>query len=161
MASHGGGRRQPVRVRLDGYAFVKGWAITVTLWLLGGLVWAWAADATRVEQPGIAYIDYIHLWPVFAFVSFFVAVGLGPLAFLLSYLLRPIRQQWLHVLGFYALFTSLPAVALAFTSAPGILLAVGLGSLLGICAAAGRAAVIRDAIITIPPNPEPVQGGAA
>lgn len=157
MANHVGDRRQPGQVRLDGYAFVKGWVITVVLWLVGGLIWAWGADATRVEQPGTAYIDYIHLWPTFAFVSFFVAVGLGPLAFLLSYLLRPIRQQWLHVLGFYALFTALPAVALAFTSALGILLSIGLGSLLGICAAAGRAAVIRDAII-IPSHPEAVQG---
>ena len=160
MANYAPYGQQRFEVRLDGYAFIKGWAVTVALWLTGGLIWAWVSDAVHVRRPGTAYTDSLALWPLFAFVSVFVAIGLGPLAYLLGYLLRrPVQRQWLHVLGFYALFTALPAAALAFIPTPGILLPIGLGSLLGICAAAGRAAVIRDAIVT--PNPEPGQSGVA
>lgn len=137
------------QVRLDGYAFAKGWVITVATWLIGGFIWAWWSDSTRVEEPNTAYIDSLPLWPIFAVVSVGVAALLGaPLAFLLVCLLRSVRPQWVHVVAFFVVFTTVTAVVFSIVSpAGGTLPFLGLGSLLGICAAAGRAAIIPNATI--------------
>lgn len=139
-------RRQ--RVELDARAIAKGWAVTVALWLAVLFFYFWMSNTLYAPEPGSAPSDGLGYWTIiFALVSVAVALVAGlPLGLVLSWVLSPIRQQWIHVSAFFAVPTLV--LAIPFLAEPGNGLApLGLGAVLGLCCAAGRAAIIRNATI--------------
>lgn len=135
-------------VVLDSYAIAKGWFIAVVVWLVGALLLSLGLDASTVKEPGTLYIDNVSIWPVFAIVSVAAAIAIGlPLGLLLAHLLRPVRNQWIHVVVFFAAPALLFAWPLGFLFGWGFLGGLMLGSLIGVCSAIGRATIIRSATL--------------
>ncbi|MFB0835732.1 hypothetical protein ACX8Z9_04825 [Arthrobacter halodurans] len=135
-------------VVLDSYAIAKGWFIAVVVWLVGALLLFLGLDASTVKEPGTLYIDNVSIWPVFAIVSVAAAIAIGlPLGLLLARLLRPVRNQWIHVGAFFAVPALLFAWPLGFLFGGGFPGGLMLGSLIGVCSAISRAAIIRNATI--------------
>jgi hypothetical protein len=128
------------RRSFDGYAVVKGWLVTVVLWLGFTLALAMYWDARRDEHYS-GQLDNVDFWPLFAVASLVVALLAGlPLALLLDGGLRRVQVPWLHVAAFFVLFTLLPAALFirdTVFSDPGTFLGC---AVLGTCAAIGRAA---------------------
>lgn len=149
MASGDAAQPQAVRsqsVVLDAYAFIKGWLIATSLWVgLLLLLIAASYGVTGAREGG----DAGHVWGLLglAVLSGFAAslVFAAPLAWVLAYLLRPVRNQKIHIGAFFLVPT------LAFWLLGSVL---GLGwqplllipwSTVGATAAIGRWAVRRDA----------------
>lgn len=128
------------RSSFDGYAVMKGWIVTVGLWLGFALALAVYWDARRDEHYS-GQLDSVGFWPMFAVVSLVVALLAGlPLALLLDRVLRRVQVPWLHVAAFFVLFTLLPAALFirdTVFSDPGTFLGC---AVLGACAGLGRAA---------------------
>lgn len=134
------------RVVLGSSAFIKGWLIAVLLWVtpLGlflvvqdHIASAQSDDGTN-HAPGIALATLLY---GFGGALVFAA----PLAWVLAYLLRPVRDQWIHIAAFFAVPT------LVFWSATGLLgfgwslVLLGFWASVGAAAAVGRFAVRKDA----------------
>ena len=66
------------------------------------------------------------------------------MALLLDRMLRGIESPVIHVAAFLAFFTLIPAIPLGFSMGDDWIQAYGYSSLLGICAAIGRAAAFRQ-----------------
>ena len=75
-----------------------------------------------------------------------------PLALLLDRMLRGIESPVVHVAAFLAFFTLLPAIPLGCSLGDDWIQAYGYSSLLGICAAIGRAAAFRRGRCVPPAN---------
>lgn len=127
---------------LDGFAIVKGWLATLGLWLGFTLVLAVFAEAGWVEESLAAYDGYLWVWSIFAGISILVAIFVGlPLAVLLDLVLRRVQVPWVHVVAFLVVFALLPGIGL--WSAVGSMALFWFSTLLGVCAAAGRALAFR------------------
>jgi hypothetical protein len=128
------------RSSFDGYAVVKGWIVTVGLWLGFTLALAVYWDA-RSDEYYSGQLDNVDFWPMFAVASLVVALLAGlPLALLLDRVLRRVQVPWLHVAAFFVLFTLLPvALFIRDIVFPGPGISLGC-AVLGACAAIGRAA---------------------
>jgi hypothetical protein len=94
------------RVVLDAYAFIKGWLIATSLWVGVLLLLVTAGYGVPAWRDGS---DAGHLWGLFCMailygfgVSLVVA---APLAWVLAFLLRPVRNQWIHIGAFFAVPT--------------------------------------------------------
>jgi len=135
------------RVVLDADAFIKGWLIATSLWV-GLLLFLVAANyGVPAARDGT---DSGHVWGLLGMV---VLYGFGvslvfaaPLAWVLAYLLRPVRNQRIHIGAFFA------APTLAFWLLGSVL---GLGwqplllipwATIGAAAAIGRWAVRKDVL---------------
>jgi len=125
-------------VILTGRALMKGWAITTTLWLIG--LYAVLAATSQ----GFLF----NLALMIAMYGYGAALATGiPLAWILGYLLRPVRNQWIHVAAFF----TVPTLAFwALGSLFGFgwsLGALGLWATVGLAAAIGRLAVWKDVAV--------------
>lgn len=117
-------------------AFALGYAVSC---LLLGII------ATAVIGWGTSRDVWGYAWTVV--VVAFYAAGLGlftalPVALALGFLLRPVRSQWLHVLAFFLVPTAIAWLLIGLvvrSVAVPLLMALAIG----VCAAAGRAAVWR------------------
>jgi len=125
-------------VILTGRALMKGWAITTTLWLIG--LYAVLALTSQGFLFNLALMIVMYGYAVA------LAAGL-PLAWILGYLLRPVRNQWIHVAAFFAVPT------LAFWALGSLfgfgwsLGALGLWATVGLAAAVGRLAIWKDVAV--------------
>lgn len=145
-----GGRSQ--RVVLDAFAFIKGWLIATALGVALLLLWVVASYGAPDGRDGTGADHIWGLLGVAALFGFGVAfVFAAPLAWVLAYLLRPIRDQRIHVGAFFVVPT------LAFWLVGGIF---GLGwqpfllvpwAVVGAVAAVGRWAIRND----VPPRVSP------
>jgi len=83
-------------VILPGRALIKGWAITTTLWLIE--LYAVLAATSQ----GFLF-DLALMIGMYGYAASIIP-GL-PLAGLMGYLLRPIRNQWIHLAAFFVVPT--------------------------------------------------------
>ena len=125
-------------VILTGRALFKGWAITTTLWLVGLYIVLAATSQGFLLDLALMVLMY----------GYGIALVTGvPLAWILGRLLRPIRNQWIHVAAFFIVptlgFWALGSV-LGFGWSVG---ALGLWATVGFAAALGRLAVWRDVAV--------------
>jgi len=125
-------------VILTGRALMKGWAITTTLWLIG--LYAVLAATSQ----GFLF----NLALMIALYGYGAALAAGiPLAWILGYVLRPVRNQWIHVAAFFIVPT------LAFWALGSLfgfgwsLGALGLWATVGLASAIGRVAVWKDVAV--------------
>ncbi|WP_146617535.1 hypothetical protein [Arthrobacter globiformis] len=138
---------RPRRVVLDAYAFIKGWLIATSLWVGILLIFVAAGYGVAAGRDGT---DGGHVWGLLGLVIFYgfgvSLVFAAPLAWVLSYLLRPVRNQKIHIGAFFAVPT------LAFWLLGSVL---GLGwqplllipwATVGAAAAIGRWAIRRDVL---------------
>ena len=139
------------RVVLDAYAFIKVWLIATSLWVGLLLLLVAAYVGLPAARDGT---DAGYMW---GFLGMAVLYGFGvslvfaaPMAWALAYLLRPVRNQWIHIGAFFAVPT------LAFWLLGSVL---GLGwqplllipwATVGIAAATGRWAVRKDVLPSSP-----------
>src|SRR6476659_2293104 len=137
------------RVVLDAYAFIKGWLIATSLWVGLLLLLVAAGYGVPASRDGT---DASHVW---GFLGMVILYGFGvslvvaaPLAWALAYLLRPVRNQWIHIGAFFAVPT------LVFWVLGSVL---GLGwqpwllipwATVGAAAAIGRWAIRKDVLAT-------------
>ncbi|MGO4235615.1 hypothetical protein [Pseudarthrobacter sp. YAF2] len=125
-------------VILTGRALFKGWAIATTLWLVGLYIVLAATSQGFLLDLALMVLMY----------GYGIALVTGvPLAWILGYLLRPIRNQWIHVAAFFIVptlgFWALGSM-LGFGWTIG---ALGLWATVGLAAALGRMAVWRDVAV--------------
>ncbi|MFF1879935.1 hypothetical protein ACFVVC_00520 [Pseudarthrobacter sp. NPDC058196] len=125
-------------VILTGRALFKGWAITTTLWLVGLYIVLAATSQGFLLDLALMVLMY----------GSGIALATGvPLAWMLGYLLRPIRNQWVHVAAFFLVptlgFWALGSL-LGFGWSIG---ALGLWATVGLAAALGRIAVWKDVAV--------------
>lgn len=134
------------RVILDASSFIKGWLIATTLWVGVMLIVAlFVFGAPTVRQGS----DAGYLWGAglsLAFYGYGIAlVFAAPLGWVLAYLLRPVRQQWIHIAAFFVVPT-LAFWAVAglggFGWHPGWL---GIWGTVGAASAIGRWSIRKDA----------------
>lgn len=125
-------------VILTGRALFKGWAITTTLWLVGLYIVLAATSQGFLLDLALMVLMY----------GYGIALVTGvPLAWILGRLLRPIRNQWIHVAAFFIVPT------LGFWALGSVLgfgwsiEALGLWATVGLAAALGRLAVWRDVAV--------------
>ena len=142
------------RVVLDASSFIKGWLIATTLWVGVMIIVAPFVFGvpTVLGETDIAQLLGAGL--SLAVYGFGIALVLAaPFGWLLAYLLRPVRRQWIHIGAFFVMPTlAFWAVAgqLGFGWHPGWL---GLwAATVGAAAAVGRWSVRKDAI-TAGPGP--------
>lgn len=147
-----GNAAQPQDVRshgvvLDAYAFIKGWVIATSLWVAALLLLVAAYYGVPAVRDGT---DTGFVW---GFLGMAILYGFGvsllvaaPLAFVLAYLLRPVRNQWIHIVAFFV------APTLVFWLLGSVL---GLGwqpwllipwATVGAAAAIGRWAIRKDVL---------------
>lgn len=125
-------------VILTGRALFKGWAITTTLWLAGLYIVLGATSQGFLLDLALMVVMY----------GYGVALATGlPLAWILGYLLRPVRNQWIHVAAFFIVptlgFWGLGSM-LGFGWSVG---ALELWATVGLAAAIGRLAVWKDVVV--------------
>lgn len=133
-----------VNVSLDRRALVKGWVVAVGIWLLAGMGLILTVELSLNEVfAGPTFLG--SFFPLFAAVSVGLALVAGaPGAMALAWLLRPVRAKWCPVAVFYLLPTLLLAIPVGFAANGNPQATLAVGSVLGVCSAAGRAAVIHD-----------------
>ena len=137
------------RVVLDASSFIKGWLIATTLWVGVLLIVALLAYGVPTVLAGK---DAGYLWGAglsLAFYGYGIALLFAaPLAWALAYVLRPVRQQWIHIAAFFVVptlaFWAVAGLA-GFGWHPGWL---GLWATVGAAAAIGRWAVRKDAVLS-------------
>ncbi|MDQ1052932.1 hypothetical protein QE394_000860 [Arthrobacter sp. SORGH_AS 212] len=135
------------RVVLDSYAFIKGWLIATTLWVGVLLLLVAAVYGVPAARDGT---DVGYVWGMLGMailygfgVSLVVA---APLAWALAYLLRPVRNQWIHIGAFFAVPTMvfwLLGSVLGLGWQPQLLIP---WATVGAAAAIGRWAIRKDAL---------------
>lgn len=136
------------RVVLGSSAFIKGWLIAVLLWVtpLGLFLVARELIASAQSGDGTTHAPGVAL-AVLLYGFGAALVFAAPLAWVLAYLLRPVRNQWVHVAVFFA------APTLVFWTAGGLLGfgwslgALGFWATVGAAAAIGRFAVRKNAAL--------------
>jgi uncharacterized BrkB/YihY/UPF0761 family membrane protein len=132
-------------VVLEAFAFIKGWFISVTLWVAGLFL---IVAAQEVGSPALSESGGNH-WLGLALLILMYGYGIAlvfaaPLAWALGYLLRPVRNQWIHIAVFFA------APTLVFWTLGGMLgfgwavETLGLWATVGAAAAFGRWAVRKQ-----------------
>jgi hypothetical protein len=88
-------------VVLDAYGFIKGWLIATSLWVGALLLLVAALYGVPAARDGT---DAGHVWGLLGMVVFYgfgvALVFAAPLAWVLAYLLRPVRNQWIHIGAF-------------------------------------------------------------
>ena len=106
-----GDAAQPQAVRshgviLDAYTFIKGWLIATSLWVGVLMLLVAAYYGVPAARDGT---DTGHVW---GFLGMAILYGFGvslvvaaPLAWVMAYLLRPVRNQWIHIGAFFAVPT--------------------------------------------------------
>lgn len=109
MALGDGARPQAVRshrVVLDAYAFSKGWLIATSLWVGVLLLLVAAGYGVPALRDGT---DAGHVWGLLGMAILYgfgvPLVVAAPLVWVLAYLLRPVRNQWIHIGAFFAVPT--------------------------------------------------------
>ena len=139
-------QRQKVRVVLGAPAFIKGWLIATTLWAGGVCLIATIANMVFPLQEGSGAEYVLGLAVAVLFYGFGIAlVFAAPLAWVLAYALRPVRNQWVHIAAFFT------APTLVFWTLSGLLgigwdlQGLGLWATAGAAAAVGRWAIRKDA----------------
>jgi hypothetical protein len=135
-------------VVLDAYGFIKGWLIATSLWV--GVLMLLVAALHGIPAARVG-TDAGHVWGILGMVVFY---GLGvalmfaaPLAWVLAYLLRPVRNQWIHIGAFFAVPTLafwLLGSVLGFGWQPLMLIP---WATVGAAAAIGRWAVRKDVVL--------------
>lgn len=139
------GRDGRQRVVLGPFAFIKGWLTAVVLWLTGLCIVQVAQELNSSPQPddGAAFVPgIIMMLVVYGFgIALLVAT---PLAALLVFLLRPVRNQWLHVVAFFAVPTLTYWVLGGLLGLGWTLSALGFWATVGAAAAVGRLAVWKN-----------------
>ncbi|GKV72987.1 hypothetical protein [Pseudarthrobacter sp. NCCP-2145] len=94
------------RVVLDAYSFIKGWLIATTLWVCVMLIVALFVFGVPTVLNGE---DAGYLWGAglsLAFYGYGIALVFAALlVWMVAYLLRPVRQQWIHVGAFFVVPT--------------------------------------------------------
>ncbi|MFF2032009.1 hypothetical protein [Arthrobacter sp. NPDC058192] len=140
---------QSHRVFLDAYAFIKGWLIATSLWVGVLLLLVAAGYGVPAARDGT---DAGHVWGLLGMVIFY---GLGvslvfaaPLAWVLAYLLRPVRNQWIHIGAFFVVPTLvfwLLGSVLGFGWQPWLLIP---WATVGAAAAIGRWAIRKDVVVS-------------
>lgn len=143
--------RQASRVVLDAYGFIKGWMIATSLWvgvllLVVGTYFGIPAARTGLEASQLLGILGMAIFYGYGVSLLFAA----PLGWFLSFLLRPVGRQSIHIGAFFAV----PTIAFWLVGN-----ALGLGwkpwhlipwSTVGAAAAAGRWAVRNDVLYVDP-----------
>ncbi|PNI07732.1 hypothetical protein CXX84_15560 [Arthrobacter sp. AFG7.2] len=137
------------RVVLDAYGFIKGWLIATSLWVGALLLVVAVYFGVPAAWNGT---DAGHVWGLLGiaiFYSFGVAlVFAAPLAWVLAYVLRPVGNQWVHIVAFFFVptltFWVLGSV-LNFGWQPVMLIP---WATVGVAAAIGRWAIRRDALFS-------------
>jgi len=134
-------------VVLDAYAFIKGWLIASTLWVGLLLVLVAAGYGLSAARDGT---DAGHVWGLLGMVILYgfgvSLVFAAPLAWVLAYLMRPVRNQWIHIGAFFAVPTLvfwLLGTVLGLGWQP--LLLIGWATV-GVAAAIGRWAIRKDVL---------------
>lgn len=142
-------RSDNVRVRLGLYAFIKAWVVTFGVWFIISLLVA------LVDSLTSPYSIALSIWAGTLFFSFFIAVLIGtPIAMVLESALRPVRQQWIHVLVFGGSFAVLTfVITWLLISGPFWGLPSGLAIVVGGATAIGRASVRGNAELYNSPHP--------
>ena len=147
-----GDAAQPQAVRshgviLDAYTFIKGWLIATSLWVGVLMLLVAAYYGVPAAWDGT---DTGHVW---GFLGMAILYGFGvslvvaaPLAWVMAYLLRPVRNQWIHNGAFFAV----PTLVFWLLGS-----ALGLGwqlwllipwATVGVAAAIGRWAIRKDVL---------------
>lgn len=132
-------------VVLEAFAFIKGWFIAVTLWVAGLCV---IFVAQELGSPALSEGGANH-WLGLALLILMYAYGVAlvfaaPLAWLLGYLLRPVRNQWIHVAAFFAVPTLLFLTLGGVLGFGWTLENLGFWATVGAAAALGRWAVRKQ-----------------
>ncbi|WP_211880807.1 hypothetical protein [Pseudarthrobacter albicanus] len=94
------------KVVLDSYAFIKGWLIATSIWVGLLLLVVAAGYGVPAARDGT---DAGYVWGYLGIVVFYgfgvSLVFAAPLAWVLAYLLRPVRNQWIHIGAFFTVPT--------------------------------------------------------
>lgn len=135
------------RMVLDAYGFIKGWLIATSLWVGVLLLVVAVYFGVPAVRDGT---DAGHVWGLLGMAvlyGFGVAlVFAAPLAWVLAYVLRPVRSQWVHVGAFFLVPTLafwLLGSVLGFGWQPVMLIP---WATVGVAAAIGRWAVRKDVL---------------
>ena len=144
------------RIVLDASSFIKGWLIATTLWVGVLLVVALFVYGIPTVRNGE---DARYLWGAglsLAFYGYGIALLLAaPLAWVLAWLLRPVRQQRIHIAAFFVVPTLVFwafAGLVGFGWHPGWL---GLWATVGAASAIGRWSIRKDASVSEAEVPHP------
>lgn len=128
------------RVTFGFGAFVVGFLVAISVFALGALFLALLGGPLSWAQLVSASL--------LALVVGLYAGGVGlvigaPIAFVLGLLLRPVANQWLHVLAFFLVMTTVSFLILVSLSSGDPLGTLELAALIGLAAAVGRFSVWR------------------
>jgi hypothetical protein len=142
------------KVVLDAYGFIKGWLIATSLWV-GVLL---LVVTVFYVVPGVRSGDDAgYVWGLLGMAVFYgFGVSLlfaAPLAWVLAYLLRPVKSQWIHIGAFFAVPTVVfwfVGSVLGFGWQPWMLLP---WATVGTAAAIGRWAVRKQVIYSTSASP--------
>jgi hypothetical protein len=136
-------------VVLDAYGFIKGWLIATSLWVAVLLLVVAAFFGVPAVRNGT---DAGHVWGFLGMAVFYgfgvALVFAAPLAWVLAYLLRPVRNQWAHIGAFFVVPTLafwLLGSVLGFGWQPVMLIP---WATVGVAAAIGRLAVRKDVLFS-------------
>ncbi|MEV7647043.1 hypothetical protein [Arthrobacter sp. NPDC089319] len=126
------------RVTFGFGAFVVGFLVAVSVFALGALLLTLVGGPVNGHQLASAAL--------LALVVGLYAGGVGlvvgaPIAFVLGLLLRPVANQWLHVLAFFLVMTTASFLILVSLSSGDPFGTLELAALIGIAAAIGRFSV--------------------
>jgi hypothetical protein len=135
------------KVVLDAYGFIKGWLIATSLWVGVLLLVVAAVYGVPAVRDGT---DLGYVWGLLGIAVFYgfgaALLFAAPLAWVLAYLLRPVRNQWIHIGAFFAVPTVafwLLGSVLGFGWQPLMLIP---WATVGAAAATGRWAVRKDVL---------------
>lgn len=127
---------------LGPFAFIKGWLISVTLWV-GTLCTVLVAQELASSAPYETGENYaLGLAVTVLWWGFGIAlVVAAPLGRVLGLLLRPVQNQWLHVAAFFAAPTTIFWILGGLLGFGWTIEALGFWATTGVAAAAGRFSV--------------------
>lgn len=142
------------RVVLDAYGLIKGWLIATSLWVGVLLLVVAALFGVPAVRNGT---EAGHVWGLLGMAVFYgfgvALVFAAPLAWVLAYFLRPVRNQRIHIGAFFVVPTLafwLLGSVLGFGWQPVMLIP---WATVGVAAAIGRWAVRKDVLVTSPAAP--------
>ncbi|WP_455834087.1 hypothetical protein [Pseudarthrobacter siccitolerans] len=125
----------PKGVTLTGKALIKGLLISSTCWIAGLLIVVW--------QFSPQYLGGFALMILIGGYGVAMVVG-APLAVALAYVLRPVRNQWIHLAAFFAGTTLVFWVLGALAGFGWFTGSLGVWASVGLAAAIGRLAIWKD-----------------
>ena len=135
------------RVVLDAYGFIKGWLIATSLWVGVLLLVVAVYFGVPAVRNGTDAGHVCGLLGMAVLYGFGVAlVFAAPLAWVLAYVLRPVRNQWVHIGAFFLVPTLafwLSGSVLGFGWQPVMLIP---WATVGVAAAIGRWAVRKEVL---------------